>query len=110
MNVTVAVGMNAFFPCSYNGTTAAPTWRINNSISHNNKLPPKHSYNGSGLVVSNVDCSLNMTSYSCFFNVYVGGGQFMDFNSSTGFLIITRGLFISLFIDEGGLSCGLLTL
>ena len=90
MNVTVSEGMNAVFPCHYSGTNAAPTWKINNKTYHNNRLPPKHSYNVSahGLVVSNVDSSLNMTSYSCHFCVYAGGGQFMHFESRTGFLII----------------------
>ena len=90
MNVTVSEGMNAFFPCYYRGTTAAPTWRINSRTFHNNCLPPKHSYNVSahGLAVSNVDLSLNMNSYSCYFSVYAGGGQFTNFESSTGFLIV----------------------
>ena len=90
MNVTVSEGMNAFFPCYYHGTTAAPTWRINSRTFHNNRLPPKHSYDVSahGLAVSNVDLSMNMNSYSCYFSMYVGGGQFRNFESSTGFLII----------------------
>ena len=44
--------------------------------------------NVSGLVISNVDLSLNMNSYSCFFSSHIGGGQFMDIESTTGFLVI----------------------
>ena len=87
-NVTVFEGMDAFFPCTYHGTSGIPTWRITNTSFATSALPPRHSYNGSGLVVSSVNLSLNMSSYSCFFSVYVGGGQFVDVNSSTGFLII----------------------
>ena len=86
--MTVFEGMDAFFPCYYHGTSGIPTWRIGKTEFATSALPPPYFYNGSGLVVSNVDLSLNMTSYSCFFSVYVGGGQFMDINSSTGFLII----------------------
>ena len=87
-NVTVFEGMDAFFPCSYHGTSGIPTWRIGKTSFTTSALPPKHLYNGSGLVVSSADLSLNMNSYSCFFSVYVGEGQFMDINSSIGFLII----------------------
>ena len=87
-NMTVSEGMDAFFACTSNDTNGVPTWRIANHEFATSALPPRYFYNGSGLVVSSVDFSLNMTSYSCFFTVYVGGGQFMDINSSTGFLII----------------------
>ena len=51
-------------------------------------LATRHSYNGSGLVISSVDISLNMTSYACFFSVYVGRGQFEEIESDTGFLTV----------------------
>ena len=86
-NVTVAEGMDAFFACTYLGTSGVPVWRIANHEFVASTLPPRHSYNGSGLVVTNVDWSLNMNSYSCFFSVYQGG-KFMDIESTTGFLII----------------------
>ena len=88
-NVTVVEGMDAFFPCTYHGTSGVPDWRIANNDFVISTLPHKHSYNGSGLVVSNVDLSLNMNSYSCFFSVYQGEGKFMEIESTTGFLIIT---------------------
>ena len=87
-NVTVAERTDAFFACSYRGTSGVPSWRINNTVFVISALPPKHSYNGSGLVVSSVDLSLNMTSYTCFFSVYIGGGEFEDIQSNTGFVII----------------------
>ena len=85
-NVTVNEDTDAFFPCTYNGTYGVPTWRINNNDFVTSGLPPKHSYNGTGLVVHNVDFSLNNYSYSCFFEVYGGQGQISDIESNTGFL------------------------
>ena len=88
-NVTVFEGMDAFFPCYYHGTSGIPTWRIANHEFATSALPPRYFYNGSGLVVSNVDLSLNMTSYSCFFIVYGTEGQFVDIESTTGYLYIS---------------------
>ena len=85
-NVTVNENTDAFFPCTYNGTYDVPTWRINNNVFVTSGVPPKHSYNGTGLVVHNVDFSLNNYSYSCFFVVHAGQGLFMDIESNTGFL------------------------
>ena len=87
-NVTVPEGVDVFFPCSYQGISGVPTWRISKQVFISSDLPPKHSFNGSGLIVHNVDLSLNMTSYSCFFSVYQGGGTIRDIESRTGFLII----------------------
>ena len=87
-NVTVLEGADAFFACTYHGTTGVPVWRIANDVFVASALPARHSYNGSGLVISNVDLSLNMNSYSCFFSIHIGGGQFMDIESTTGFLVI----------------------
>ena len=87
-NVTVAERMDAFFACSYRGTSEVPAWRISNNEFVTSALPERHSYNGSGLVITSVDLSLNMTSYACFFSVYVGRGQFEEIESDTGFLVI----------------------
>ena len=87
-NVTVNENTDAFFPCTYFGTTDVPTWRINDNDFVTSGLPPKHSYNGTGLVVHNVDLSLNNYSYSCFFLVYAGQGGFIYIGSNTGFLNI----------------------
>jgi len=87
-NVTVVESMDAFFACSFQGTSGVPSWKIAHEVFVTSALPPKHSYNGSGLVVSIVDISLNMTSYACFFSVYIGQGRFQDFESKTGFLIV----------------------
>ena len=86
-NVTVFEGNAAFFPCTFVGINVAPRWRINNEMFVTSALPRGYSYNRSGLVISSVDLSLNMTSYSCFFSVYQGG-RFMDIESTTGYLII----------------------
>ena len=85
-NVTVPEGADAFFACTYNGTTGVPDWKISNNVYVT--LPPRHSYNGTGLVVRNVDLSQNVTPYSCFFTVYIEGGQLIDIESTTGFLLI----------------------
>ena len=95
-NVTVFEGMDAFFACSYIGINAVPRWRITNQIFVSGALPPRYSYNGSGLVISSVDSSLNMTSYSCFFSVYQEG-RFINIQSTTGYLIIA-GLFTNVLI------------
>ena len=81
--------MDAYFACTSNDTNGVPTWKIANHVFASSALPPRYSYNGSGLVISNVDLSLNTTSYSCFFIVYVTEGQFVDIESTTGFLYIT---------------------
>ena len=88
-NMTVSEGMDAFFACTSNDTSGVPTWRIANHEFATSALPPRYFYNGSGLVVSSVDLSLNMTSYSCFFIVYVTEGQFVDIESTTGFLYVS---------------------
>ena len=87
-NVTVAEMTDAFFACSFHGTSEVPSWRISNNDFVTSALPTRHSYNGSGLVISSVDFSLNMTSYACFFSVYVGRGQFEEIESDTGFLTV----------------------
>ena len=93
-NVTVTEGMDAFFACTYVGTSGVPSWRIANHVFAINALPPRHLFNGSGLIVSNVDMSMNMTSYSCLFSVYIGEGRFRTMESNSGFLFIT-GLHVS---------------
>ena len=88
-NVTVSEGTDAFFACTSNDTSGVPTWRIANHEFATSALPPRYFYNGSGLVVSSVDLSLNMTSYSCFYIVYVTEGLFVDIKSTTGFLYVS---------------------
>lgn len=91
-NVTVNENTDAFFPCTYFGTAEVPAWRINNHVYITSGLPPKYSYNGTGLIAHNVDLSLNRSSHSCLFAVYAGQGHFMDIESNIGFLNI-QGLF-----------------
>ena len=90
-NVTVAEGTTAFFACTYNGTTAAPEWKINDRPYLLCSLPSRHSYDGSGLVVENVNLSMNMNSYSCFFELLPCDGtvSLKEIESNTGFLFIT---------------------
>ena len=85
--MTVSEGMDAFFACTYKGTSAVPRWKINNVTFVTSALPPRHSYNGSGLALISVDLPLNKNSYSCFFAVYQAG-RFFEIGSTTGFLNI----------------------
>ena len=93
--MTVVERLDAFFACSYRGTNGVPSWKI-----AKNTFVIRNSCNRSGLVVSSMDLSLNMTSYACFFSVYIGSGQFERIQSNTGFLIIT-----GLHVRASGLQC-----
>ena len=88
MNVTVSEGMDAYFPCSYNGTNRSPTWKINNHTYFINNLPMKTSYNGSVLTVSNVDLSLNNTSYYCYITI-LKRGNVKKIESDIGILLVS---------------------
>ena len=88
MNVTVSEGMDAYFPCSYNGTVRSPSWKINNHTYFVNNLPMKTSYNGSVLTVTHVDLSLNNTSYFCSI-ITLKSGSLVKFESNIGFLFVS---------------------
>lgn len=66
----VCEGEDVFFPCTYRGTTALPRWRINEEEHSNNRLPARHIYNGTGLVVANIKSSMDLWTYSCFFKYF----------------------------------------
>ena len=87
------VGNNAFFPCIYTGTRGVPHWLINQTITHVvSQLPLGHSYNGTGLIVHNVDVSINATTYQCCFEIHTGEGFIEETCSSPpGMLIINAG-------------------
>lgn len=72
-DVCVAEGMEAFFPCTYNGTSAQSFWRINEMIRSSARLPLKHRLNRTGLVV-NADSTLNMSTYSCSLQIPTSDG------------------------------------
>ena len=82
-------GNDAFFPCTYTGTRGAPYWVVNQTHTYPvSALPPGHSHNGTGLIVDNVDISMNATKYQCCFEFHVGQGVIEPICSSVGMLII----------------------
>ena len=83
------IGNDAFFPCTYTGITRVPHWLVNQTSTYLvSALPPRHSYNGTGLIVHNVDTSLNATKYKCCFELHLGEGVINDSCSLEGMLII----------------------
>ena len=87
-NVTAVVGSDVFFPCEYSGVTAQPLWRRDGvTFDPQHDPPPKHSPNETGLVISDVDVSMNMTRYSCFLDLFLRG----YYESSPGYItVVTR--------------------
>lgn len=90
-NVTVGVGHEAYFPCKYNGSNILPYWNISKAsgwdVVPTNRLPLKHYFNGTGLIVMDVDESHNMTSFSCIFQVF-DHDSLTIVNSVSGTLIV----------------------
>ena len=73
-NVSAVVMGQAYFPCRYTGTNKVPEWNIidSNGLAMQytaTTLPSFHFYNGTGLLITKVDASLNLTTYSCFFDL-----------------------------------------
>ena len=91
-NVTVNVEEDSFIHCKFNGTPSTPIWTMMLSSGRNKtyasvNLPPKHFYNGSGLVIINVDSEMNGTRYGCFLN-YFQDGSVMTLHSKLGTLLV----------------------
>ena len=82
-DVHVPCGSNAFFPCTYTGTNGIPLWRINGALRPINILPFRHKFNGTGMVISDVDDAMNGTLYQCCFII-----ANKEINSTTGALIV----------------------
>ena len=68
-NLSVMEMEMAHFSCSYNGTTIAPHWFINNLFYDIGELPPKHKLiktdNEYAIRIKNVSDDLNGNSYQC---------------------------------------------
>ena len=88
-DTVVSIGGNAFFPCTYNGTRAVPHWVVNNTGYTESALPSGLIYNGTGLIVHNVNLSTNATKYKCCFEGHQGQGIINGTCSSEGTLIIS---------------------
>jgi len=85
------VGSDVFFPCTYTGTRGVPHWLINQFIHVVSQLPSGHSYNGTGLIIHQVDVFMNATEYQCCFELHTGQGVIKKTCSSAGMLIISAG-------------------
>ena len=89
-DVSVAIGYKAFFSCEVVSTTSSsttrhiPLWNITSldpnfqpdiNFYHSRGLPPKHVYNGSGLIVRNVSHTMDGSLFACCIEVFVGEHQ-----------------------------------
>lgn len=106
-NVTIAEGDDAYFLCMYDGIHTSPHWNISSvdgqqKIVSTNNLPYKHYFNGTGLVVQNVDARNNMTLYSCILQVVEGDGVTVR-TSTSGQLIVKENIHFSLQLINGNL-------
>jgi hypothetical protein len=72
-NITAAMGFDVFMPCEYTGVrSSGPLWRRNGETFTRHDPPLLHSVNGSGLIISDVNLSMNMSWYSCFLDLFTG--------------------------------------
>ena len=81
----------AYFPCRYTGTIKVPEWNIisNNGVARQytaTTLPPFHYFNGTGLFITKIATSQNLTTYNCFFELNRAG--FYKFVSTNGTLTL----------------------
>ena len=88
-DVVLTEDEDAFFVCTYHGTTILPKWRINDVKYSNSRLPAQHFYNGSGLVVTNVRKHMNLWIYSCYFE-YFGTNGFETLESRRAVLYVLQ--------------------
>ena len=67
----VIAGRNAYFRCKYEGTSSIPNWPwiMNGERVLSSSLPLKHSLIVTGLIVANVDMTMNNWTYACFFSI-----------------------------------------
>ena len=67
------MGHFAFFPCVHNQTSSNPFWRIDGDIKSTTRLPARHRFNGTGLLVE-TELTLNGSTYSCLVQIATPGG------------------------------------
>ena len=58
-------GDTAEFSCFFTETSSTPCWIINGTVYSIDELPSGHSYRNHTLLVTDVDSSLNSTTYQC---------------------------------------------
>ena len=73
-DVCIGENGNAFFQCLIAGATSTPFWKINGRTYSSTRLPIKHVFNGTGLVVQNTDLSMDNSTYSCLYYVTTSEG------------------------------------
>lgn len=86
-NLTVVTGEDAYFPCIYSGIGVLPKWSIAGRNYTTRNLPNSHFFNGSGLVVINVNLLMNNWTYFCYFMV-LNVSERITFKSSAGTITV----------------------
>ena len=85
-DICVKIGIEAFFPCTYTGTSASSLWKINGRVYSSARLPVHHRLNSTGLIVDALS-SLNMFAYSCLLEVFISG-EHIVLESTSGTLTV----------------------
>ena len=81
-DVEVEEGDTAEFSCFFTRTSSTPCWIINDTVYSIDELPSGHFYRNKTLLVTDVDSSLNSTTYQC---------QIHHIMSSVAILIVLPG-------------------
>jgi hypothetical protein len=102
-NITTGLGKTVFFPCMYRGSSVNPLWNISypdgtSKFVSTTRLPIKLQSNGTGLIISDVDESHNMTGYSCIFQAF-DRDKIVLVSSSVGILTVLESVIFSFSID-----------
>ena len=86
-NLTAVIGSDVFIPCEFSGVGhIRPYWRHNNNeLFHTLDLPPGYSFNNSGLIINEIMASMNMSSYSCYLDLFDGAQE-----SSVGYITLVE--------------------
>ncbi len=96
----ISIDEDVFFSC-ISTESSYPYWRINGVLLSSYDLPNKHFYNGSGLLIRNIDSSFNGSVYSCIFLVFIPEtGITVQEESTRGIITIHSGLRISHIISH----------
>ena len=87
-NATVFEGGTLFIPCNFKNSDATPSWNIefkNGSTLtvSSSILPPKHYYNGSGMILKDIEVALNQTTYTCYLITVIKGMRGFSIAKST---------------------------
>lgn len=86
-------------PCTYRGPSVNPLWNISypdgtSKFVSTTRLPIKFQSNGTGLIITDVDESHNMTGYSCTFQAF-DRNNIVLVSSSVGILTVLESVIFS---------------